>query len=1001
MKFATGWIAPLIAPTRRRLTRADVAPAVVFLALMGVACGAAVHFNRFMFARPAGFLALLLTPWFVWTHAQGWHGLPRGRAAAALACRLLLLGAFALALAEPRTVRVQEGMSVVYALDVSDSVGTGAADASMKFVLETATRKPPKDQAGLLVFGATPAVELPPRETFPFEAMNAQVQRDATDLSRALSVGAALLPEDRQGRMVLISDGADTEGDLTRAIETLQARGITVDTLPITYGFPDEVWLERLVLPRAVKVGETYEAEIVLQSLKGGRGTLTLLENGREIASREVDYNAGPNRHALPIYLREPGHYEYTARITPPSGRDGWKENNVAMGDLFLRGEGRVLLVTDPEGDGRDWQKLAAALREGRRLVDVQFSHELPRDAVSLLPWDAVILVNVPAEQLDTVQMNALKDASFKLGTGVLMVGGKNSYGAGAWNRTPVEDLLPVSMDILQKKVLPKAALAVVLHTCEFPQGNEWGKRITKEAIRVLNKQDDAGVLVYDWGGGGNDGVRWLFDLSPVSGFEKMATAINGASIGDMPDFATTMRMGLAGLKKNDAATKHMIIISDGDPSPPPPELLAEYAANQITITTVSVFPHGGGEVEIMKVIANATKGRYYNVADARQLPGIFIKEAKTLKKNLLQSVDFTPDLGFPSGVMKGIDALPRLHGYVLTTLKPGASPILTRQPEDAEEKDPILASWQFGLGRTAAFTSDLSPNWGKDWVAWDRYRAFVNQLVGDLARTAKESQLGVQAFTEGGKGVVIVEDRHPQAARLRVEGEVTRPDHTTAPLAFTQVGPRVYQAEFPISGQGRYQAMVAAAAPGRTEQAATGFAVPFSKEYLRFRSDPARLRMIAEKTGGRVLTGQETAEDIFGRDRKPRRSTRGATEWFLAALAILIPLDVALRRVQFDWAQFRRGGRGDQARATTGALLQRKVEREAPAPRPAPSAPVRSSIPAPAPSTPSPRPAAPARPAAEPAKPAAPAEEPSTGTSSRLLEMKRRRERNPPDKPQ
>src|SRR5690606_24188571 len=192
-----------------------------------------------------------------------------------------------------------------------------------------------------------------------------------------------------------------------------------------------------------------------------------------------------------------------------------------------------------------------------------------------------------------------------------------------------------------------------------------------------------------------------------------------------------TMQMGLAGLQASDAMTKHMIIISDGDPQPPTPALLGQYVASQISVSTVAVFPHGTN-TQVMQQIASATGGRFYFPNDPKTLPQIFIKEAKTLRRSMIQNETFTPEAGFPSPILKGIDAMPALHGYVITTPKPRSTTIL--EVPDAEEPEPVLATWRHGLGTTAAFTSDLSPNWGKDWVTWDRYRAFVQQLIIDIS---------------------------------------------------------------------------------------------------------------------------------------------------------------------------------------------------------------------------------------------------------------------------
>ena len=955
----TRWLRPLLPPPRRLVTFPQVMPLLLFLAVFGAACLVAMLRHWVIFTNLWPFALLSLTVWFWWLHVAGYSGLSGARAQAALLIRLLLTGLCVLALAEPRIVRETHGISLVYALDVSDSMGAKVSDKALGFVVKTAGAKPEKDEAGLVVFGRDAAVELPPRSSFPFEVINTRVAKDATDISKGLSLAAAMVPEHRQGRIVLVSDGVQTEGRMAGVLDELQRRKIAVDVLPIQYEFPEEVWLERLDLPHAVKVGETYEATVLLSSLQAGRGKLVLRENDKVIAEQQVQYASGKNRFALPLYLREPGYYEYVATIEPLPGKDGWPENNTAINSLYLKGEGKVLVVTDPGGDLRDAQRIVAAIRSGRRLVEVKTAYEFPRDAMSLLPYDAVVFVNVPADSLDAVPMQALRDAVFNQGIGFLMVGGKNSFGPGGYHRTPIEEALPVSMDTSQKKILPKGALAIVLHTCEFAEGNAWAKRIAKEAIRVLSAKDDVGVLIYSWANNGG-GDQWVFPLTPAGEYERLVTLINQCEPSDMPSFASIMQMGVTALEANDAAMKHMIIISDGDPSPPPPATVRHFQDAQVSVSVVVINPHGGQDVSIMQSLAASTGGRYYRVDDPNLLPAIFVKEAKTLKRSMIQNKTFTPAVAFPSPVLKGIDALPPLLGLVLTSPKERATVILKTPETDVE---PVLATWRFGLGVTAAFTSDLSPNWGANWVAWPRYEAFIQQLMIHISRVERQNHLQVQTYATSDEGIVLVEDGFPQETMLEIQAQVNGPHQRTAGLVLKQVGPRRYEGRFPLWGRGRYQVTLAASGAERNETAIDGFAVAYSPEYLRFRSDPILLREIAGRTGGRLLTGAETGPELFAVPREINRSSQPVFIWLLVLLACLIPLDVAVRRVQLDWSLIRGwfgGGANPDSTQTLGALLKRKAKvgetmNAAPAfprrpPPPSPAAPRPASVPPPAP---------------------------------------------------
>ena len=995
----------LFPAARRPFTFLSLLTPALFLAAYAAAVLVCEMRGIVRFTWKPAFWLLLATPWVWWLHHAGWSGLAGWRAQAALVSRLLLVGAFAALLAEPRAVRKSDTLSVVFALDVSNSMGEKISEKSMNWILESVReKKPQKDEAGLVVFGRDAAVELPPRQSFPFETINSRVSRDGTDLAKGLGLAAAMLPEGNQGRVVLVSDGNETDNSVNAVLDDLKSRGVAVDVLPVAFDFPREVWLERLDLPRVVKKGETYDATVLLSSLQAGKGRLRFAENGETIFEKDVEFQPGKNRFSLPLPQRGPGYYEYVATIETPKGEDSWTENNVAMGDLYLKGEGKVLVVTDARGDARDWEGLVAALKEGGRIVQVRMAYEFPRDPLSLLPYDLIINPNAPADGFDAVQLQAMHDAIYNQGTGFIMLGSPQTFGPGGYHRSVVEEALPVTMDVTQKKILPKGALAIVLHTCEFAEGNTWAKRIAKEAIRVLGGEDEVGLLDYEI----PKGDQWVFELTPAKEFDtKLIPLINAATPEDMPAFHNIMTMAFGGLKKSDAAMKHCIIISDGDPAPPQPALLDLYVAEKITVSTVAINPHGGQTVDMMEAIAQRTGGRFYYPQDPSQLPGIFVKEAKTLKRSMLQNKTFGAQVEFPSPILKGIDAMPPLHGFVLTTPKPRASVVL-KAPPDAEERaagdspDPVLATWRYGLGTTAAWTSDLAPNWARDWVGWDKYRAFVKQLATEVSRVEQRSDLTMSAFFSGSQGIVTVEDFAKNESLLDLKARVSGPRGETVEVPLKQVAPRRYQGEFPLWGKGRYQVAAVgvgisgtgAATTKRNEQAFGGFAVPYSPEYLRFRSNPIALKQIAERTGGRVLSPEDL--DLFHPPRATRESSRPVFDWFLIALACLIPLDVGLRRVQLDWLVIKGWfgfGRKTASTETMGALLQRKKEVQAvitPAGRPKPVA-----IPS--------RPAATAQPAAPPSpisplktetKPAGPAaSDTPQSTTERLLARKRKRQ--------
>jgi hypothetical protein len=583
------------------------------------------------------------------------------------------------------------------------------------------------------------------------------------------------------------------------------------------------------------------------------------------------------------------------------------------------------------------------------------------------------------------------------MGAGFIMLGSKETFGPGGYHRTVIEDALPVSMDVTQKKVMPKGALVLILHTCEIPEGNKWAKDVAKAAVRVLGGEDEVGLLDFKH----TRGDAWEFPLTPAREYDtKLLPIINAATPEDMLAFDQIMTMAYVALKSSDASTKHVIIISDGDPQPPTPQLLGQYAAEKITVSTVAINPHGGQTVDLMQAIAQQTNGRFFYPKDPNELPSIFIKEAKTLKRSMLQNRAFAPKVEFPSPVLKGIDALPMLHGLVLTTAKPRASIVLQAPPladdvAKGDPPDPVLAIWRYGLGTTAAWTSDLAPNWGREWMAWEKYRAFVKQLTTEVSRVERPSELAMSTSASGSRGIITVEDFGKSDAFMELKARVAGPRSEAIDIALRQIAPRRYQAEFPLWGKGRYQVSVAGLAPSedgakpRSEQAFGGFAVPYSPEYLRFKSDPLMLKQIAERTGGRLLTPADM--ELFQRERKLHESSKPVCDWFLLLLACLVPIDVGLRRVQLDWsvvAGWFGFGKNRESTATMGALLARKKQVTAastPAERPKPVI-----LPAQAPVTTKREVEKPK--AVEPPPPAASPDEKTMSTTERLLARKRKR---------
>ncbi len=633
------------------------------------------------FSHPAYLLLLLFLPALVVVTRHSLADLRGGRARFSLGLRCVIFALLALGLAGLQLSRPSDRLCVLFLLDRSDSIPAEQREAAVRAVNEAARRMGPNDTAGVLVFGGEAYVEAMPTPKLKVTSIASVVSRDYSDLAGAVRLALAAFPEDAQKRIVLLSDGNENLGNVVEEASAAAAGGVQIDTVPITYEYGREVMLDRLIAPSEAKEGEPFAVEAIASSTHETDGVLRFWQDGGYVGEQKVHLAPGKNRFKITRGLSRPHFYQFEAKLDTDAAADTLPDNNRAMGFTLVRGKPRVLYV---EGDPREGAYLARALRAERVDVDLRSPADVPRNLAELQSYDSVILSNVAAWELSPDQLKMIQSNVRDLGGGLVMVGGEHSFGAGAYGGTPVEAALPVDMDVQKKKHMPTGAVAMVLHSCEFPDGNKWAAETAAAVIDVLGAQDKVGMLLY-----GTNGEQWALPMQPAADKERLKQAVYTASPGDMPTFDPIMRMALAGLKQTDAQVKHVIVLSDGDPSPPAPEVMTALKAAKITASTVAVFPHGPG-TQTLQEMARRTGGRFYNVQNAEEIPRIFLKEATYALKPAIIEEPFFPrsDPGQPLLKGFGSGSFPPLLGYVAATPNPLADVAMV-----SKRDDPVLAS--------------------------------------------------------------------------------------------------------------------------------------------------------------------------------------------------------------------------------------------------------------------------------------------------------------------
>ena len=957
----------------------------------------------FQFSHP--YYLLLLAPALAWVIWFAWKSdvqVSPWRRWIALGIRVVVLLALVFAIAGLQWLRPLEGMNVFFALDRSDSIPSPQQDSAREYVNKTAKQKKTVDKAGVIVFGTEASIESSPNPAVDLQKIQAVVGTERTDLAGAIRLATAAFPETGQKRLVLLTDGNENIGDAMSAVLAAKPLGVTVDVVPLGVARMNDVSVQRLQIPPKLKKGQAFELKIFVQADQPTPATVRLWRNDQSLGEQKVELAAGKNLFTFPQTLNEPGFYSYDVQVDAPA--DPLPQNNHATGFASVRGEPTILVVSaDPEQD----RQLASALQSSRLVVKLVGLKDFPASLAEMQSYDAIFISNLAAGDLGSDRQKLLESAVRDFGVGLVCVGGDQTYAAGGYRGTPLESVLPVNMELDSKKVLPSGAVVLVMHGMEFNNGNQVARDCAQGVLAALGPTDEMGVILWD----GTE--HWVFPLQKVGDKRALAREIAGMNQGDLGSFQGVLEQAHDALKKSTSNLKHIIVFSDGDPGAPTLQLMQAIVADKITVSSVMISGHVGPETMIW--MADQGKGRFYNVTSPNDLPQIFIKETAVILKSAIYEEPFSPQLRASSEVVRGIGAgeYPKLLGYVATTPKPRAeTPLWT------DKGDPLLAHWQYGLGRSVAFTSDAKARWGKNWLNWDKYRQFWSQVAQWSLRRLENADFTAEVSVDKGEGVINVEALDDQGNFrnfLNLQAIVASPKGERQTVRLEQTGPGHYEAHFPTKDAGLYMLNLTDLKDGQVRGSQViGASVNYSPEFNTSEPNLNLLRRIVESGGGKMLDLSIPATNPFLHGRQKTFQPRDLWESLLKFAIILFTVDVGVRRIQIGrdewhraartvrrWIFFWQGvPRAPESDVSLAALLARREQvrskQTAPAvePRPDLFRPEKEAtipLPGAAESAGAEQPAEPIP--TEPAKPS----EPPASTTSRLLEAKRRAQKRKP----
>jgi Ca-activated chloride channel family protein len=912
-------------------------------------------------------------PYFVVASRRSFADLTRVRRKVALAMRIGLLSALVLALAGTQLVKQNRSIATVFVLDHSDSVSNRQKQRALEFVRKQLKKMNAGDSAGVVVFGSEALVEDFPQEHLAVRSIQSVPGTAYSDISQGIRLAMASLPQGAVKRIVLCTDGNENLGDALREALVAQTNRVEISCYPLASEFAKEVLVDRLSVRNEVKIGEPMEMRLVVTSLTPQNAQVRILENGRPINDEVKQLNKGKNVFTFTHSIDQPGHYELEALVD--GEEDTIPENNRGLGFVNVRGKPKVLFVEG--GDLAHFEAARALTAQDFDVIKTDPRH-IPTKIEEFTQYDSVFFSDVASHHLSDEQMRMVQSAVQDMGMGFGMIGGDQSFGVGGYHKTPIEESLPVSMEVKKELRIPSIAVAMVIDrsgSMSEPAGGKMmkvdlAKNAAAAAVEILKPEDMVGVVAFDWV------PRVMVPMTDARNRNTIRKGIGRIGIGGGTNMYPAMAEGYKMLRDQPAEVRHMILLTDGVSAPGDfGGLTKRMAAEKITVSTVAVG--GDADVKLLSAIAKLGNGMAYVAQDARRLPRIFLQDVLLASKSYIVEEDFYPVSDPQSEILKGfdVDKIPLLRGYVATTIKPRA-----RVSMLSHKEDPVLATWRYGLGKSLAFTSDAKARWAPHWLQWNDFGRFWAQAVRWTLRSTSKHPYQAYVDIDRGVGKITVEAVDEKGAFvnfLDLDARVLDPEGHGRTYELAQTGPGKYEAEFAVRSIGSYMVTVSRKENGETKSVQT--------------------------VGGVVVTEKS---DVFKRTGKSVRSPLDLWKILLLVGVILFPLDVAARRIMINYdelaasaARYWEGVR-DRARErrerlvpqqiTVGRLLSRKREvtpktqgpKEPPtiARPPVPSSATESHAPASEPEAPAA--------AATPSEPSA-AEAP---LARRLLDKKRKR---------
>ena len=826
-----------------------------------------------------------------------------------LILRTVLLALLVLSLLGLRLPKPSKNVTTVFLVDMSVSDEENIKEFD-DFIDEQLAHMPKNNRYAIVTFGRSATVDQFVTDRDMYMGLRAKTDSTATNYEMALQRAASMLPADGAGRILVLTDGRETAGNIDNAASVFLSDDIALESVLIPAVSGDDCYVKAVDMPETLHSGESYYMTVSVESNYDTPAEIVLTSGGREVAREAVRLQRGNNEFVFEETVSADEVETYEVHVEAPG--DTCAENNAYSAYAEVEDAPKVLVIKGKNEGGNAFENVLDAAH-----VNYEFQRpgKAPATLHDLLQYKAVILENVYKDELPEGFLDNLETYVKDYGGGFCACGGEDSFMLGGYNDSPIETVLPVNMELRGTLEIPSTAIVMVIdHSGSMTTyaGNgatylDVAVEAAKRGVQSLRPEDLVGILAFD------DRYTWAHHLSDASDKKRIESDINSITDGGGTTIKPALEEARQELGKCSAEVKHIILLTDGmgetyDFS----DVTDKINRDGITLSTVAVGQYS--DTMLMQQLANDCGGRYYFADYDTDIPRIFAQEVYMGGDTYIKNGEYNVFPRVSHEITNGLftEGWYNVHGYIASSPKTGASELLVSGMDD-----PILTVWQYGLGKTAAWNSDVDGGWTAAYSGEENYAEMWKRIIDFIAGTPNIGEDYLEVENKDGR-TVLTYHTDEYSDTTGIDGIFTAPGGNTGNVEFTTAEPGVFTAEIDSLETGLYNISVRRNDDDQVTGAfTTATVVQYSDEY-RFDVTEVKYRSFIDRYGSWI----DLDTNVWRPIQSNRSGSFDLTNIFLILAILLFLMDIAGRRFGYDPVFRKKKKKGKAVAAEQEAVL-------------------------------------------------------------------------------